>query len=55
LIVLRPGIGAAVAAAATVAIRLGTLWFGVLVGVIALIWLERTALAAPERRSLVAE
>lgn len=55
LIVLRPGIGAAVAAAATVAIRLGTLWFGVLVGVIALIWLERTALAAPERRSLMAE
>ncbi len=55
LLVLRPGIGAPVAAAATVAIRLGTLWFGVLVGVIALIWLERTALAAPERRSLVPE
>ena len=55
LLVLRPGIGAPVAAAATVAIRLGTLWFGVLVGVIALIWLERTALVALERRSLVAE
>jgi len=55
LIVLRPGIGAPVAAAATVAIRLGTLWFGVLVGVIALIWLEHTALAATERRSPVAE
>ncbi|MCS7256595.1 MAG: lysylphosphatidylglycerol synthase domain-containing protein, partial [Thermomicrobium sp.] len=44
LLLLRPGMTPAEAATATVLIRFGTLWFGVLTGCVALLWLQRRVL-----------
>ncbi|MCX2726258.1 lysylphosphatidylglycerol synthase transmembrane domain-containing protein [Thermomicrobium sp. 4228-Ro] len=44
LLLLRPGMTPAEAATATVLIRFGTLWFGVLSGCAALLWLQRKVL-----------
>jgi uncharacterized membrane protein YbhN (UPF0104 family) len=41
LLIDDPGMNRSVAAAATLLIRFATLWFGVIVGAIALAWLER--------------
>ncbi|MCX7623804.1 MAG: lysylphosphatidylglycerol synthase transmembrane domain-containing protein [Thermomicrobium sp.] len=44
LLLLRPDLTPAGAATATVLIRFGTLWFGVLTGCVALLWLQRRVL-----------
>ncbi len=41
LLIDDPGMNRSVAAAATLLIRFATLWFGVLIGALALVWLER--------------
>lgn len=49
LIFLRPDVSTAVAATATVLIRIGTLWFGVFLGALALLWIQQRVLRSTEQ------
>lgn len=56
LLALRPDLSAPTAAVATILIRIGTFWFGVILGALSLLWLQRKLMrptlphvVAPER------
>ncbi|MCS7246262.1 MAG: flippase-like domain-containing protein [Thermomicrobium sp.] len=49
LVVLEPEVTTPVAATATVLIRISTLWFGVFLGAVALLWLQHRVLRADRR------
>ncbi len=55
LLFLRPDIATAVAAAATVLIRVGTLWFGVFLGALALLWIQQRILRSAEQSRVESE